>query len=72
MKVKVLQEFTDKITQKRHQIDEVFECTNDRLAEIWSVSKKLVEVVEEPATDDAEEPAKEEPAKRTKTKEVKE
>lgn len=72
MKVKVLEEFTDKNTQKRHAINEVFDCTDERLAEIQSVSKKLVAVVEEPATDDAEEPAKVEPAKRTKTKEVKE
>jgi len=73
MKVKVLQEFTDKYTDKRHKVNERFDCTDERLAEIQSVSKRLVAVVKEaPATDKAEEPEKETPAKGTKNKEVKE
>lgn len=47
MKVKVLQEFTDKHTNKIHAVGEVFECTQDRLTEIESVSKRLVSIVEE-------------------------
>lgn len=47
MKVKVLKDFTDKHTNKIHAVGEVFECTQERLKEIESVSKRLVSVVEE-------------------------
>lgn len=45
MKVKVLQRFTDKHTGKMHEAGEQFEVTEERLAEIQTVSKRLVAVV---------------------------
>lgn len=47
MKVKVLREFTDKHSKKSHVVGEVFECTQERLIEIESVSKRLVQVIED-------------------------
>lgn len=46
MKVKVKKEFIDKHTFKLHPVDEVFECTEDRLKEIQSASMDYVEKVE--------------------------
>lgn len=45
MKVKVLKEFTDVHSGKVHPVGETFECTQERLDEINSVSKSLVKTV---------------------------
>jgi hypothetical protein len=46
MKVKVLRQFTDKNTSKVHSTGEIFECSKERLAEIQTVSDRLVTVIE--------------------------
>lgn len=51
MRVKVISEFTDKHTNKRHSSGEEFECTKERLEEIQKVSKKLVTCIDAPAED---------------------
>lgn len=45
VKVKVLMSFEDIHTKKIHPVGEVFEATEERIAEIQSVSAKLIEVV---------------------------
>ena len=47
MKVEVKREFIDKHTGKLHRVGDVFECNEDRLQEIQSVSLAFVSVVEE-------------------------
>jgi hypothetical protein len=44
-KVKVLVSFIDIHTNEVHPVGEVFEATEERIAEIQSVSSKLIEVV---------------------------
>ena len=44
-KVKVLESFMDIHTKALHPVGEVFEATEERIAEIQSVSTKLIEVV---------------------------
>lgn len=46
MEVKVLEKFRDKHTGEIHKVDDVLKVTKKRLAEIESVSKDLVEVIE--------------------------
>lgn len=55
MKVRVLKEFTDIHTRHLHKVGEEFECTDERLAEIEKVSKKLVKKVETTARKKSEE-----------------
>lgn len=45
-KVKVLDSFVDVHTRKVHPVGEVFEATEERIAEIQSVNPDLIEVVE--------------------------
>ena len=47
MKVKVLQPFTDKQTDKRYKADDILEVSEERLAEIRAVSPNLVLAVKE-------------------------
>ena len=46
-KVKVMESFIDVHTKALHNVGEVFEATEERIAEIQSVSAKLIEVVSE-------------------------
>ena len=46
-KVKVLDSFVDVHTRKVHPVGEVFEATEERIAEIQSVNADLIEVVAE-------------------------
>ena len=46
MEVKVLEKIRDKHTGEIHKVGDVFKVTKKRLAEIESVSKDLVEVIE--------------------------
>lgn len=48
VKVEVKEEFVDKHTGKLHPVGEVFECTEDRLQEIQSVSPAFVVRVADP------------------------
>lgn len=48
MKVKVIKEFIDVHSKKIHKVDEEFECTDERFAEIMKVDKKLVKKIAEP------------------------
>lgn len=57
-KVKVLESFKDVHTHALHPVDEVFEATKERIAEIQSVNKGLIEVME----------AEEAPVKKTRKK----
>lgn len=51
MKIKVISEFIDKHTLEFHKVGEVLDCDESRLAEIESVRKGLVTVVNaEPET----------------------
>lgn len=34
MKAKVIQKFNDRITKRRREVDEVFECTEERFKEL--------------------------------------
>ena len=43
-KVKVLESFVDVHTRKVHPVGEVFEATEERIAEIQSVNADLIEV----------------------------
>ena len=54
MKVIVNKKFVDKETGELHKADDEIEVTEERLAEIQSVSKELVSVIED---DEAEEAA---------------
>ena len=45
-KVKVLESFMDVHTRMIHPVGEVFEATEERIAEIQSVDADLIEVVE--------------------------
>lgn len=44
-KVKVLESFVDIHTKALHPVDEVFEATEERIAEIRSVNADLIEVL---------------------------
>ena len=44
-KVKVVESFIDVHTRELHPVGEVFEATDERIAEIQSVSANLIEVV---------------------------
>lgn len=44
-KVKVLESFKDVHTHAFHPVGEVFEATEERIAEIQSVNKNLIEVM---------------------------
>lgn len=48
MKVKVIKGFLDIHTNKPHEVDEEFECTEERLVEIMKKDKSLVKKVAEP------------------------
>lgn len=55
MKIKVISEFIDKHTLEFHKVGEVLDCDESRLAEIESVRKGLVTVVNaEPETAEPE------------------
>lgn len=49
MKVKVLKDFNDKYTGKRHKKDDILTVSKERFEEILTVDKLVEEVVEESA-----------------------
>lgn len=61
MKVKVLKKFRDKETREIHNKGDVFEATEERVAEIKQKDSRLVEVVEEKPKQEAEKEAEKEP-----------
>ena len=63
MKVKVLKKFRDKETREIHNKGDVFEATEERVAEIKQKDSRLVEVVEEKPKQEAEKEAEKEPEK---------
>lgn len=73
MKVMVMERFKDKYTDEVRDLGSVFECSEERFAEIQSASSNLVRVVkdvpkvEEPVTEEVKEkePAKKSTRKRT-------
>ena len=57
MKVRVLKKFRDKREKMIRNKDDIFECSEDRFAEIFQTDKNLVEEVEEqPGNPDEENP----------------
>lgn len=44
-RIKVLRPFVDIHTKNRHDVDEIFEATPDRVAEIQSVDPDLIQVL---------------------------
>lgn len=69
MKVKVLKDFNDKYTGKRHKEGDTMTVTKERFEEILSVDKLVEEVVEagaENVTEEAAEPPKKSGRKATK------
>ena len=63
MKVKVLKDFNDKYTGKRHKKDDILTVSKARFEEILTVDKLVEEVAEEAAENAAEEAA--EPPKKS-------
>lgn len=70
MKVMVMERFKDKYTDEVRDLGCIFECSEERLAEIQSVSSNLVRVVkDEPKVESVTEEVKEkEPAKKSTRK----
>lgn len=58
MNVKVNMEFIDRHTGLIHKQGDVFEATEERISEIMSVSKNLIEVVQDQQEAPAEAPVK--------------
>lgn len=67
MEVKVLKKFRDKHTGEVYKVGKVLKISEERLAEIESVSKDLVAVIEAEEVK-AEEPKEEKPKKAKKAK----
>lgn len=52
-KVKVMMPFTDRHTKEKHSVNEVFEASAERIAEINAVNPNLIQVIPDEAVVEA-------------------